>query len=96
MLFGRRFDADQFDIALRASQLQEDVDSLPGGIDAQVGENGVTLRSASRETNLFQTDLKHFCQRTFQNTLKFHSSAPVYNKIPPTNINDLNHVFYSL
>ena len=46
VLFGSPFDAQQFDIAMRASQLQEDVDSLPGGIETQVGENGVTLRSS--------------------------------------------------
>lgn len=48
IVFGREFDAEQYDLALRASQLVDDIDDFPAGDLTEIGERGVTLSGGQK------------------------------------------------
>lgn len=48
VLFGRAYDAIQYDLAIRASQLVEDIEGFPAGDLTEIGERGVTLSGGQK------------------------------------------------
>jgi ABC-type multidrug transport system fused ATPase/permease subunit len=45
ILFGRPYDPDRFAAAVEASCLGPDISILPNGLDTEIGEKGMILRS---------------------------------------------------
>ena len=44
ILFGRIYDEKRFDLAIYASNMEDDLKILPGGILTEIGERGINLR----------------------------------------------------
>mmetsp|Transcript_80974 Transcript_80974/g.203787 ORF Transcript_80974/g.203787 Transcript_80974/m.203787 type:complete len:1280 (-) Transcript_80974:292-4131(-) len=49
ILLGRDFDRAAFDQAVEAADLQHDLELLPGGLEAEIGERGVSLSGGQKQ-----------------------------------------------
>lgn len=49
IVFGRPYDEAKFQEAIRVCELQRDVDTLPRGVDTEIGEKGVNISGGQKQ-----------------------------------------------